>query len=166
MDVNTVMSTYNLNSLWNDLNPNNSSTISTVPLVDTVDATVKEDYTVMNYSGKTTSSELQDIYSQLEPEYGISLTYNQNGNLSIPNTTTLPVNGDDSNIISLLNSGNTASQNSLESMVYEYNSIENGTYKLDISSILSSNSSTFYSYIDSLSNNQNQSSGNNIDFSA
>lgn len=35
MDVNNVMSTYNLNSVWNSLNPNNS-TSSAVPLIDSL----------------------------------------------------------------------------------------------------------------------------------
>lgn len=165
MNVSSVMNTYNLNSLWNNLNPNNSST-STVPLVNNVDATVNENYTAMNFSGQTTSTELQDIYQQVEPDYGVQLTYNQNGNLSIPTTTTLPTNGlstADSNIISLLDSGNSSSDNSLLNILSQYNSIEDGTFNLDLSSILSSNPSTLYSSINSLGNNQTQSSGNNID---
>lgn len=165
MNVSSVMNTYNLNSLWNNLNPNNSST-STVPLVNNVDATVNENYTAMNFSGQTTSTELQDIYQQVEPDYGVQLTYNQNGNLSIPTTTTLPTNGlstADSNIISLLDSGNSSSYNSLLNILSQYNSIEDGTFNPDLSSILSSNPSTLYSSINSLGNNQTQSSGNNID---
>lgn len=165
MDVSNVMNTYNLSSLWSDLNSSNSVT-TIVPLVDNVDAAVKENYTSMNYSGQTTSTELQNIYQQVEPDYGTSLTYNQNGNMSIPTITTLPTNGlntVDSNVISLLNSGNTSSENSLINILSQYNSIQDGTFQTDISSILSNNPSNLYSYIDSLGNNETQVWGNNVD---
>lgn len=165
MNVNSVMSTYNLNSLWNNLN-SNSSTTSAVPLVDNLDDAVKENYTAMNYLGQTTSSELQDIYEQAEPDYGISLTYNQNGNLSIPAVTDLPTNGlstGESNIVSLLDSQNSTSENSFINILSQYSAIEDGTYETSLSSILSNNASAVYNSINSLGNNETQSSGNNID---
>jgi hypothetical protein len=165
MDVNSVMSTYNLNSLWNSINPNSSSTSSTVPLINNVDSTVQENYSSMNYSGQTTSTELQDIYQQVEPSYGIPLSYNQNGNLSVPISTTLPTNGlsaTDSNIISLLNSDNSTSDNLSENILSQYTSIEDGTYNPTLSSILSNNDGNLYNAVNSLETSQ-QSSGNTID---
>lgn len=164
MDVNIAMDTYNLNSLWNSLNPNSSDT-ATAPLINNLDATINENYTAMNYSGQTTSTELQDIYQQVEPNYGIPLTYNENGNMSIP--TTLPASGlsnDDSSIVSLLNGDNTSSENSLINILSQYNSIEDGTFQTNLSSILSSNFNNLYSSIDSLESNQTDTTGNNLDY--
>lgn len=155
MDVNNVMSTYNLNSLWNNINPNKSAS-SGVPLINSVDAAVNQNYAEMKLSGQTNSTELQDIYQQVEPNYGISLTYDQNGNMTIPTSTTLPTDitsTENSNIISLLNSGNSSMDNSLSNIVSQYDSIENGTFKPDPSSLLSSNSSTLYNTSNLLGNN-------------
>ncbi len=143
MNVNSVMSIYNMSSLWNNINPDNTST-ATAPLIDNIDSSVKENYTAMNYSGQTTSTELQDIYQQVEPTYGISGTYNQNGTFSTPTptTTTLPTDGmtsQESSTVSLLDSMNYSKGNSLSNIISEYDSIEDGTYQTSLSSILSSN---------------------------
>lgn len=165
MDVNSVMSTYNLNSLWNSVNPNNTST-STVPMVSNIDSTVKDKYTSDSYFGKSAASQLQNIYQSIEPNYGSSLTYDEKGNMAFPTATTLPASGEgteDSNIISLLNSSNSASDNCFSNILSQYNSIENATFKTDESSILSSNSIGLYSYVSSLSDNGTESSGNSMD---
>ena len=167
MDVNSVMNTYNMNSLWNNINPNNSSSTSSIPMIDNVDSNVQENYTSMNYFGQNTTTELQDIYQSVEPNYGIPLTYNQNGALSIPTSTTLPTDASsNSNIISLLNSGNSSTDSSLLGILSQYNSIEYGTYQPNPSSILSTNPNNIYSSIDSLGTNQDQSSSYNIDATA
>lgn len=165
MNVYSVMNTYNLNSLWNNLNSNNNSA-STVPMINNIESSINENYTEMNYSGQTTSTELQDIYKLVEPSYGIPLTYNQNGTMFIPTSTTPLTDGlsnANSNIISLLNNGITSSDSSLLNILSQYNSIEDGTFKPVLSSILSSNPSTIYNTVNSLLNNQAQSLGNNID---
>lgn len=165
MDVNSVMSAYNMNSIWNSVNPLNSSSSSTVSLINNVDSTVHENYSEMNYFGQTTNTELQDIYQQVEPDYGIPFTYDQNGNLSISSNTPLPTNGltmSNSNIISLLNSDNSSTDNLTENILSQYTSIENGTFTPNISSILSTNPYNVYSTIDSLENYQTQNLNNII----
>jgi hypothetical protein len=154
------MSTYNLNSLWNSLNPSSTSTTS-VPLIDNVDSSINQEYNSMEFSGQTASTELQNIYQQVEPDYGISMTYKQDGSMSLPTTTTLSSDGSseyNSGTISLLNSGNSSSENTLNNIMSEYTSIEDGTYQPNLSSILSNDPSTLYSTIDSLGNSNTQSS--------
>lgn len=162
MNVDSVMSTYNLNSYWNSLNSSNS-TSSNIFTTGNIDDSVKESYTEQNLDGGTASSELQDIYKQLEPTYGENLTYDQNGNMSIPTTSTVtdPTNSNESNLLSLFNSSNSAN-NSFNNVLSEYNSFEDGTDKLQISSILSSNPSNIYSYISSLDSNATQNIGSYI----
>ena len=165
MDVNSVMNTYNMNSIWNSINPNSSSSTSSIPMINNVDSSVQSNYTSMNYFGQTTSTELQNIYQQVQPSYGVPLTYNQSGNFTMPTSTTLPTNGlstDNSNIISLLNSGNSSTDNSISNIISQYNSIENGTFTPNISSILSSNPSTLYNAVDLLGASQTQNLGNYI----
>lgn len=160
MNVNSLMSTYNLNSLWNSLNPSSTSTTS-VPLIDNVDSSINQEYNSMEFSGQTASTELQNIYQQVEPDYGISMTYKQDGSMSLPTTTTLSSDGSseyNSGTISLLNSGNSSSENTLNNIMSEYTSIEDGTYQPNLSSILSNDPSTLYSTIDSLGNSNTQSS--------
>ena len=157
MDVNNVMSTYNMSSIWNSISPLNTS--STVPLISNLDSAIKDNYSEMNYSGQNTNTELQDIYQQVEPNYGIPLTYDQKGNFSIPSNTSLQTNGltaSDSNIISLLNNNNSATNNLTENIISQYTAMENGTFNQDISSILSTNPYNLYSTIDSLGNYQSQ----------
>ena len=162
MNVSNVMSTYNMSTMWNNIN----SSTGSAPLFNNIDATVKENYTALNYSGQTTSTELQDIYQQIEPTNGISVTYNQNGDISTATSTTLPTNGlttQESNTISLLKSMNSATDNSLLSIESQYSSIENGTYSTSLSSILSSNPSTLYNSISSLGARQAATSGTSLD---
>lgn len=160
MDVNSVMNTYYMNSLYNTLNF--TSTSSSVPLVNNIDSTVQGNYTASNYFGNNTSSELQDIYKQVEPTYGTPLTYSSSGDLSIPTNITPPSDGlspSESNIVSLLQSNNTTTDNMDEDVLYQYNAIENGTYQDACSSIFSSNPCNVYNTINSLS----QSSNNTLD---
>lgn len=161
MDVNSVMSTYNMSSLWNSLNSNSSNT-STVPLTDNVDSSVQEQYTSMNYFSGSTSTELQDIFKQVEPTYGIPLTYNQSGDLSIPTNTTPPTNGlapSEENIVSLLQSNNSAGDTIDGNILSQYDSIENGTFQANFSSILSSNPYNMYSSINSITSASEQNVG-------
>lgn len=162
MNIDSVMSTYNLNSYWNSLNSTNS-TSSNIFSGGNIDDSVKENYTEQNFQGSTTSSELQGIYKQLEPTYGVDLTYDQNGNMSIPTNSAVtdPSISSESNLLSLFNSGN-SSNNSFNNILSEYNSIENGTDKLQMTSILSSNPSDTYSYISSLANSETQNIGSYI----
>lgn len=162
MNVDSVMSTYNLNSYWNSLNSSNS-TSSNIFTTDNIDDSVKESYTEQNLDGGTTSSELQDIYKQLEPTYGANLTYDQNGNMSIPTTSTVtdPTISNESNLLSLFNSSN-SDNNSFNNVLSEYNSFEDGADKMQISSILSSNPSNIYNYISSLASNATQNIGSYI----
>lgn len=169
MDVNSVMNTYSMSSLWSSLNPSNSSTSSTTPLIDNVDSNVQQNYTSMNYFGQSTNTELQDIYKQIEPSYGMPVTYDENGNFTMPTSTTPPTNGlspDESNIISLLNSGSSTSDNLSQSLMSQYNSIENGTFSSSLSSILSSNPYEVYNSVDSLGMDQSQGSSSVIDTTA
>lgn len=161
MDVNGIMSTYNMNSLWNSFNANSRST-SSVPMMNNVDSSVQEQYLSTNYFGGNISSELQNIFQKVEPTYGVPLTYNKSGDLTMPTNTTLPTNGLDpseNNIVSLLESNNTVESGIQENILSQYNSIENGTYKSNLSSILSSNPYNMYSSIDSLTSNANQDTG-------
>ncbi|MDR3598789.1 hypothetical protein [Clostridium sp.] len=162
MNVDSVMSNYNLNSYWNSLNSNNS-TSSNIFSISNIDENVKDSYTKKSISGESTSSELQDIYKQLEPTYGVNLTYDQNGNMSIPTTSAVtdPSTSNEQNLISLFNSSN-STDNSFNNILSQYNSIEDGINNLQISSILSSNPSSLYSYINSLGSNETQSSGNYV----
>lgn len=166
MDINSVMSTYNMNSIWNSINQLNSSSLSNVPLINNVNSSVQESYTAKNYFGQTTNTELQDIYQQVEPNYGIPFTYDQNGNFTMLADTTLPTDGlplANSSIISLLNSNTSTINNLTENILSQYNSIENGTYTPNISSILSNNQYDIYSTINSLGNYHTQSASNLID---
>ncbi|MEY8001707.1 hypothetical protein AB8U03_16170 [Clostridium sp. Mt-5] len=160
MDVNSIMSTYYMNSLWNNLN--STSTTPNVPLVNNIDSTLQEDYTASNYFGQNTSTELQDIYQQVEPTYGIPLAYSSLGDLSIPTNITPPSNGlppAESNIASLLQGNNTETDNINENILSQYDAIENSTYQYSYSNILSSNPNDIYNTIDSLS----QPIDNNLD---
>jgi hypothetical protein len=162
MDVNSIMNTYNMSSLWNNLNSNNN-TSSTVPLVNNVDSSVQESYNSMNYFGQNTNTELQSIFQQVEPTYGIPLTYTNSGNLIMPTNTSLPTDGispSESNIVSLLQSNNSTEANSEENLLSQYTSIENGTFQPNLSSILSSNLYGMYSNVSSLTNNAIQYTGN------
>lgn len=158
MNVNSVMNAYDMSSLWNSINPMSNSS-SSVPLINNVDNAVKENYTSLNYSGQNTNSELQNIYQQIQPNYGMPFTYDQNGNFSMPTSTSLPTNGlsaVDLNIISLLNSNNSATDNSMEGIMSQYSSIENDTFKPDFSSILSFNPYSIYNAVYSLGTSQSQ----------
>lgn len=165
MDANNIMNVYNTNSIWNNINPENNSSSSTVPLINNVDSTVQENYTSANYFGETTNTELENIYEQIEPNYGVPIKYDENGNFIMPSTTTLPADGltpADSNIISLLNSNNSDYDNLTENILYQYNSIESGTFKPSLSSILSTNPYNVYNTIDSLRTNESQNSNSTI----
>lgn len=165
MDVSSVMNNYNLASLWNNLSTNTNSN-SNIFSMNNIDESVKENYSEKQYFGENSSSELQDIYKQTEPDYGIDLEYDKNGNLSIPTTSSTDLySNNGSNIISLLKENNSSSDNFFSDVLFQYNSIEDGSYNGQISSMLSNNPSDLYSYIDSLGNNKVQSLGNYIDAS-
>jgi hypothetical protein len=144
MDVNSVMGAYNMNSLWNNINQNGSSTVSTFPLINNLDSTVNETYNSNNFFGQTTNTQLQDIYQQIEPSYNIPVTYNQNGSFNVSPNTTSP------NIMSLLNSNNSTSDSLTESLLSQYSTTESGAAQSYYSSILSSNPTTLYNSISSL----------------
>lgn len=168
MDVNNVMNTYTMRSLWNNLNSNSSST-SSISMVGNVTSSVNEQYISENYFGKNSNTELQDIFQQVEPTYGIPLTYNQSGDLTIPMNTTLPTDGltpSEENVVSLLQSGNTTGDTIEENILSQYTAIENGIYKTSLSSILSSNPYSTYSAIDSLSTGSAENTGNTLNVSA
>lgn len=163
MDVNSVMSTYDMSSLWNTLN--STSINSAVPLVSNVNSHVQEEYTASNYFGQTPDEELQDIYQHVEPTYGAPLTYSRSGDLSIPANTQLPddcLSAADSNIISLLQSADTGTASTDENILSQYDAIENGTYQYCISSILSENPYDIYNAVSSLSDTSTQSASNNL----
>lgn len=169
MDVSNVMNTYDMTSLWNSINPSGTSSYSSVPLVDNLNSAIQGSYEQAGYFGESANSELQDLYNQIEPSYNIPLTYDSSGNLSIPTSTDLPSNGlsvEDSNILSLIQGSESNSELANTSILNEYNDIEDGTYQTNISSILSSNPYNMYNYVDSLQNNENQITGNYLDFSA
>lgn len=166
MDINSIMNTYNMSSLWNNINSNSNSTLTGIPITDNLDSSIQQSYDAMNFSGKTTSNELQDIFQQVEPDYGIPLTYNQLGNLAIPTDITPPDNGlplADSNIVSLLQSGSSVQDTTNENILSQYDSIESGTYQYNISSILSSNPYNMYSNIASLLSDQSQNTNTSLD---
>lgn len=140
MDANNVMSTYNMNSLWNYLSQSNSNSLSEIPKTSNLDSLIQQDYEVQDFSGKTTSSELQDIFQMTEPNYGIPLTYDSSGNIAMPANTTLPSDGlapAEENIVSLLQSSNPTGDTMYEKVLSTYNEIENGTYKEAYSNLLS-----------------------------
>ncbi|MDP4142922.1 MAG: hypothetical protein Q8936_00365 [Bacillota bacterium] len=164
MDINGAMSTYNMSSLWNAMN--NTSSTSTVPLVTNISSAVQENNLKNNYFGETTSTELQDIYQQVEPTYGIPLTYDNSGSLTMPSITTLPSNSmaqADSNILSLIQSGESSSDLTESNILYQFNAIESGIYQAAASKITSSDPSTVYNSVNSLLDNQTESTGNNLD---
>ncbi|WP_234121589.1 hypothetical protein [Clostridium hydrogenum] len=168
MDINNVMNTYNMTSLWNSMNSLGTSGSSSVPLVDNVDSAVEENYAQANYFGQNTNSELQNIYNQVEPTYGIPLTYDSSGNITSPTTTTLPspdTSTEYSNILPLIQSSESTSELNSENILNEYDSIENGTYQENLSSILASNSNGTYNSDSSIQNNETQSTGNYLDYS-
>ena len=161
MDVSSIMSTYNMSSLWNSLNANSSNT-SSIPMMSSVDSSIQDQYASMNYFGGNTSTELQSIFKQVEPTYGIPLTYNQSGDLAIPPNTSLPTNGllpSEENIVSLLQSNNPVGDTIDGNILSQYNSIENGTFQSNLSSILSSNPYNMYNNIDSLTSATTQNVG-------
>lgn len=127
------MSTYNMSTLWSNL-INNSSTISSISKINNVDSAVKEQATVDKYSGTTTADELQSIYEQENPTYGMPVTYDTKGNLTT--STTLPTDGLTStqrNTISMLqNSISSSSTDSIatkeSSILAQYTAIKEGTY--------------------------------------
>lgn len=160
MNVNSVMNTYNMGNLWSSFNDN---TTSGVDNINNVDSAVQEQYASENYFGGSTSAELQNIFQQIEPTYGIPLTYDKSGNLSIPKESDLPVDGmqsDEENIVSLLQNGSSSPDTTMdENILSQYDSIENGTFDSNLSSILSSNPYNMYDNINSLTSDTNQSTG-------
>lgn len=163
MDVNSVMNTYYLNSLWNGVNTTVNSSGTTVPLIDNVDSNVQENYTSMNYFGESTNTELQNIFQQVEPNYGIPITYNQSGDISMGTTNTVPssgINSSDSNILTLVNSNNSSLENTYENILNQYNFIEGGMFQSSLSSILSNNPYNVYNAVSSLGTNSTDNSGN------
>lgn len=163
MNINSVMNTYDMSSLWNNLN--STSINSDIPLVSNINSAVQEDYTASNYFGQTPNEELQDIYQHVEPTYDAPLTYSKSGDLSIPTSTQLPDDGlsaADSNIISLLQSANTGIASTDENILSQYDAIENGTYENCISNILSGNPYDIYNAVSSLSDTSSQSASNNL----
>lgn len=150
MNVGSVMNTYDMTSLWNNMNQNSSSTVASFPMINSVDSTVKESYDSKNYFGQTTNTDLQDIYKQLEPDYGIPITYNQNGSFSASSSTTSP------NLMSLLNSNASNSESKTENLLSQYSTAESSSLKSYYSSILSSNPQNLYNTINSLSASASQ----------
>lgn len=163
MNVNSTMNVYNMTSTWNSISPMNNSSSTTVPLIDNIDSAVQENYTSMNYFGEDTNSELQNIYKQIEPNYDIPVTYDKNGDITAAsNNIDLTTNGLNSNIISLLNSNNTANDNLTQNILSQYNDVENGTLNSRISSILSTNPTNLYNAINLLAVNESQDLTQNI----
>ncbi|MDF2880356.1 MAG: hypothetical protein K0R54_913 [Clostridiaceae bacterium] len=163
MDVNNVMNTYYMGSVWNSINPMVNSSGAAAPLVNNVDSSVQENYTSMNYFGESANTELQNIFQQVEPNYGIPVTYNQSGDISMQTTTTMPASGfnaADSGILSLINSNNSSLDKTYENILNQYNLIEGGTFQSSFSSILSNNPYNVYSAVSSLGTNSTDSYGN------
>lgn len=157
MDVNSVMSTYSLNSFWNSYTSSNSS----VPLTNNVSSTVEEKYTGLKYAGATTASELSDIYKTVEPSYGMSVTYDAKGNMTGKVST-------DSSVAALLSDQSSTADNAMSNILKDYNSIESGAYQASISSpstasILASSSSSLYTAVDALLSNATTSNGSIVD---
>ncbi|MDD3225272.1 MAG: hypothetical protein PHX70_11335 [Clostridium sp.] len=167
MNVDSIMNVYDMNSFWNDMNSNSNSSQSSVFLTNNLDSTIQQDYNQMDLSGQTNSSELQDIFQQTEPDYGISLTYNQLGSLSMPTNTALQYNNgmsyDNSNISSLLQSDVPSEGPINENVLSQYTSIEDGTFTPNISSILASNPFDMYNNMDSLLTNSTLNTNNILD---
>ena len=155
MDVGSVMNTYNMMSLWNSFNLSGSSN---VPLVSNLNSLVQENYTESNYFGTSTSSELQDIYEQIEPDYGTGLTYDSSGNLTIPSNTTIPISGlstENTNIVSLLQGGESSSDLASMNLLNNYDALESGIYQ--------SSYSKLYGNSDSSTSGTTQQNGSNLD---
>lgn len=168
MDVGSVMNTYSMMSLWNSINPSGSSSSINVPLVSNLDSSVQEEYKEENYFGKSTNSELQDIYKQVEPSYSSSLSYDSFGNLSTPNSTAAPSSGvstEYSNMLPLIQNGESSSELTNMNIFSQYNSIADGVYQNLFSKLYPSNQYKTYNYAASLQNNETQGSGKNLDFS-
>ncbi|MDD7792892.1 hypothetical protein [Clostridium sp. 'White wine YQ'] len=165
MDVNSVMNNYTMSSLWKSINPNSNTVSATVPLIENVDSSVNNNYLKNNYFGGTTDSELTSIYKQVEPDYGIPLVYSKSGDLSIPNDVAPNTNGvsiEDSNILALLQSNSSNGDPIDTNILGQYESIENGTYKNSVSSILNTNPYDMYSSVDTLTSGTSDNSGNYI----
>ena len=120
MDVNSIMNTYNLNSLWNNISPYASSSSSNIPMTGNIDSTVQQEYSAASFFGQTISNERQTIFQHVEPTYGIPLTYGPSGNLTIPSNITPQSNTSssaDSSIISLLRNNNSTEATSNENIL-------------------------------------------------
>lgn len=157
MDVDSVMNTYNMMSLWNNLNQPGASS-SSVPLVSDLNSSVQEDYMKDNCMGENTTSELQDIYDQVEPNYDTGLTYDSSGNLTIPNNITVPTSGlstENPNIISLLQGGESSSDLSSMNILNNYDALESGIYQSSYSKVYGNSDSSNSSPITSGTNQQN-----------
>jgi hypothetical protein len=68
-----------------------------------------------------------------------------------------------SNILPLIQSGESSSELSNINILNEYNAIEDGTYQYTVPSILSSSPYNMYSNVDSLHGNQIQGTGSYLD---
>lgn len=168
MDVGSVMNTYSMMSLWNSVNPSSGVSSANVPLVSNLDSSVQEEYKEENYFGKGTNSELQDIYNQVEPSYSSSLSYDSSGNLSKPNNAALPSRGistEYSNILPMIQNGESSSELANMNVFSQYNSIADGTYQNLFSKLYPSSQYKMYNYTDSLQNNKTNGTGKNLDFS-
>jgi hypothetical protein len=163
MGVNSVMSINNMNSFLNSVYKINGSQASIVPMVNSVDATVKNDYTSNRNSGQDTNVKIQDIYRKVDPTYDMPVTYNKSGDLTLIKNTTPSIDSvspANSNRASLIQSNSSATSSDIQSILSQYTAIETKTFQPNISSGLSANLYNSYSTTGSLANASMQNTGN------
>lgn len=152
MDVSSVMSNYEISSMFDNSN--------SMPLVNNLTSAIDESYTVSNYLGETNSNELQDIYESVDPSYNMPVTYDQNGNMTYKSESYSPVSAENSynsSMLALINSEDNSNMDPMNNVLAQYDSIEDGTYITNISSILQKNDGALYNAL-----NASQSIGTNI----
>ena len=165
MDVNNLMGINNMNSFLNSAYKVNGTQSSIVPMVNSVDAIVKNNYTSNSYFGQDTKDQLKDIYQKVDPTYGMPVTYNKSGGLDLIKKATPSVDGlspASPNIISLLQINNSAASSDIQSILSQYTAMETKTFQPNISSGLSSNLYNSYTTAGSLANASIQNAGNFI----
>jgi hypothetical protein len=156
MDINNVsgtMSNYYMGSMVNTLTSSNNSNES-VPLVGSIDAFVQGNNDLMKLKGISQNTQLQDILNIVDPSNGLV----NNSAQSPPKTVTDLQNSSDLNLLSQLNGTDNSSiiDNNVLSI---YNSLENGTFTPNSTSITTSDPATLYSNVNSMTN-QYQTTGN------
>lgn len=164
MDVNSVMNINNMNNLLNTVYKTSDSKPSMVPMVGSIDATVKNDYNSASYFGKDTDAQLQDIYEKVDPALGMPLTYNKSGDMSLTNKNSSSIDGispESTNLVSLLQSNDSPTTGSdLQSILSQYTAVEAKTFQPNISSALSANIYNSSSTAGSLANASMQNTSN------